>query len=54
MNDLEKDLKELVKKEKLLKKKLNKNKKILKFLNKTITNKYNASINVLPIRSGKK
>ena len=53
MNDLEKDLKELVKKEKLLKKKLNKNKKILKFLNKTITNKYNASINVLPIRSGK-
>jgi len=39
MNDLEKDLKELVKKEKLLKKKLNKNKKILKFLNKTITKK---------------
>jgi hypothetical protein len=53
MNDLEKDLKILIKKEKLLKKKLKKNKSILNFLNKDISEKYNAKINVLPIRSGK-
>ena len=53
MNDLEKDLKILIKKEKLLKKKLKKNKSILNFLNKDVSEKYNAKINVLPIRSGK-
>ena len=53
MNDLEKDLKLLIKTEKLLKKKLKKNKNILNFLNKDISEKYNAKINVLPIRSGK-
>jgi hypothetical protein len=51
MEDLERDLRILNKKEKKLKKRLKSKPKILNFLQKDLE-KYNANINILPIRAG--